>query len=99
MTPQVEQGVGLGRERHSEAKVAEILGRIENGEAVAAVSRATGIGRKTIQQWRARYGRQPGAEDARRVKQLEDENARLKKLVADMALVGAMLKDVLGKRW
>lgn len=89
----------MGKERHSEEKVLEILGRIENGETIAAVSRSTGISRKTIQHWKATYSRQPKTDDAKRLKQLEDENARLKKLVADLALDNAMLKDVVGKKW
>ena len=89
----------MARPRHSEEKVLEILGRIDNGETIAAVSRSTGISRKTIQYWKATYGSQPKPDDAKRVKQLEDENARLKKLVADLALDNAMLKDVVGKKW
>ena len=89
----------MGRERHSEEKVLGILSRIENGETIAAVSRSTGISRKTIQYWKATYGSASKMDDAKRLKQLEDENARLKKLVADLALDNAMLKDVVGKKW
>jgi len=89
----------MGREKHSEQKVLEVLRRIENGETIAAVSRSTGISRKTIQSWKATYGTAPKMDEAKRLKQLEDENARLKKLVADLALDNAMLKDVVGKKW
>lgn len=89
----------MGKERHSEEKVLEILGRIENGETIAGISRSSGISRKTIQYWKATYGGRPKTDDAKRLKQLEDENARLKKLVADLALDNAMLKDVVGKKW
>lgn len=63
------------------------------------MSRSTGVSRKTIQYWRATYSHHPKTDDAKRLKQLEDENARLKKLVADLALDNAMLKDVVGKKW
>ncbi|AFZ69561.1 transposase [Deinococcus peraridilitoris] len=88
----------MAKPRHSEEKVLEILGRIENGESIAVVSRTSGISRKTIQYWKATYGHQPKTDDAKRLKQLKDENARLKKLVADLALDNAMLKDVVGKK-
>ena len=57
-----------------------------------------GISQETLYRWRRKFG---GMEvsDARRLKQLEDENRRLKKLVADLALDKEALKDVLGRKW
>ncbi len=57
-----------------------------------------GISQETIYRWRREFG---GMEisDAKRLKQLEDENRRLKKLVADLALDKEALKDVLGRKW
>lgn len=60
--------------------------------------RRHGITETTFYRWRAKYGGMQKAE-VRRLKQLEDENRRLKKLVADLSLDAAMLKDVAGRSW
>ncbi|AFZ69264.1 transposase (plasmid) [Deinococcus peraridilitoris DSM 19664] len=85
------------QQKYSEEKILEILNLIEGGKSVSEVGRTYGISTKTIYFWRNKYsGMQP--DEMKRLKYLEDENARLKKLVADMALDNAMLKDALGKR-
>ena len=65
---------------------------------VRKVCRKHGITETTFYRWRAKYGGMQKAE-IRRLKQLEDENRRLKKLVADLSLDVAMLKDVAGRSW
>lgn len=65
---------------------------------VREVCRKHGITETTFYRWRAKYGGMQKAE-IRRPKQLEDENRRLKKLVADLSLDVAMLKDVAGRSW
>ena len=62
------------------------------------VCRRHGITETTFFRWRAKYGGMQKAE-IRRLKQLENENRRLKKLVADLSLDNAMLKDVAGRSW
>jgi putative transposase len=62
------------------------------------VCRTHGITETTFYRWRAKYGGMQKAE-VRRLKQLEDENRRLKRLVADLSLDVAMLKDVAGRSW
>lgn len=62
------------------------------------VCRRHGIAEKTYYRWKHHYGGMQVAE-ARKLKALEDENRRLKKLVADLALDNAMLKDVVGRKW
>ncbi len=62
------------------------------------VCRKHGIAETTLYRWRAKYGGLQTS-DVRRLRQLEDENARLKKLVAGLSLDVAMLKDVAGRSW
>jgi putative transposase len=70
----------------------------EAGAATADVCRKHGISSATFYKWKAKYG---GLEvsDAKRLKALEDENAKLKKLLAEAMLDNAMLKDVAAKKW
>ena len=73
-------------------------GSRRRGRATADVCRKHGISSATFYKWKAKYG---GLEvsDARRLKVLEDENAKLKKLLAEAMLDNAMLKDVAAKKW
>jgi len=72
--------------------------RTQTGPGSGGGTRRHGIGQQTFYRWKAKYG---GLEagDAQRLKALEDENRRLKRLVADLALDNAALKDVLSKNW
>jgi putative transposase len=80
-----EQRIGVVRQAAAGAQIRELC-------------RKHGITETTFYRWRARYdGLQ--VRDAKRLKALEDENRRLKKLVADLALDNAMLKDVVGRKW
>jgi putative transposase len=84
--------------RFSEEQIIGILREQEAGAATADVCRKHGISSATFYKWKGRYG---GLEisDAKRLKTLEDENARLKKLLAEAMLDNAMLKDVASKKW
>ena len=75
-----------------------ILKEHEAGVGTEELCRRHGISEQTFYRWKAKYG---GLEvgDAQKLKALEDENRRLKRLVADMALDNAALKDVLSKNW
>ncbi|SDX26493.1 putative transposase [Albimonas donghaensis] len=88
----------MKRSRFSEEQVIAILKEQESGVATADVCRRHRISSATFCKWKARFG---GLEvsDARRLKALEDENARLKRLLADAMLDNAMLKDVAAKKW
>jgi len=84
--------------RFNEEQVILILREQEAGAATADVCRKHGISSATFYKWKAKYG---GLEvsEARRLKALEDENRRLKKLLAEAMLDNAMLKDIAAKKW
>ena len=84
--------------RFSEEQIIAILHEQETGVATADVCRTHGISSATFYKWKAKYG---GLEvsDARRLKALDDENRRLKKLLAEAMLDNAMLKDIASKKW
>ena len=88
----------MKRSRFSEEQIIAILKQQESGVAMADVCREHGISSATFYKWKANFG---GLEvsDARRLKALEDENAKLKKLLAETILDNAMLKDVASRKW
>ena len=88
----------MKRSRFSAEQVIGILKEQEAGAATADVCRRHGISSATFYKWKAKYS---GLEvsDTRRPKALEDENARLKKLLAEAMLDNAILKDVSAKKW
>jgi putative transposase len=84
--------------RFKEEQIIAILREQEAGAATADVCRKHGISSATFYKWKAKYGGLD-VSDARRLKALEDENARLKKIVADLTLDNVMLKDIAAKKW
>ena len=84
----------MRRSRFSQEQIIGVLRKQEAGAATAELCRRHGISEQTFYRWKARYG---GLEvrEAQRLKALEDENARLKRLVAEQALDNQMLKDLL----
>jgi putative transposase len=88
----------MKRSRFSEEQIIAILREQELGAKTAEVCRKHGVSEATFYKWKAKYG---GLEvsDARRLKALEGENAKLKKLLAEAMLDNAMLKDVASKKW
>jgi len=88
----------MKRSRFSEEKIIGILKEQEAGAKVADLCRRHGISDATFYNWKSKYG---GLEisDAKRLKALEDENTRLKKLLADTMLDNAVLKDLASKKW
>ena len=74
-------------------KLREAEGKLASGATVAEISREFGISETTFHRWKARYGSMSSSE-ARRLKELKKENARLKKLVAEQALDIDILKEV-----
>jgi len=86
----------MSRSRHTEAQIIEALKRIEAGQKTEEVARQCGVSKHTIYSWRARYGGMEVSE-AQEVKQLRDENARLKRLVAELSLDKDALQSVIRK--
>ena len=88
----------MKRSRFTEEQIIGILKEQETGQTTVEVFRRHGISDATFYKWKAKYG---GLEvsEARRLKALEDENAKLKKLLAEAMLDNAMLKDVASKKW
>lgn len=84
--------------RHSEEQIIAILKQAEKGVATGEVCRQHGVSEQTFYRWKAKYG---GLEisDAKKLKQLEEENRKLKHVVAELTLDNRALKDVLGKNW
>lgn len=83
--------------KFSEAQIAIVLKQAQDGTAVAEVCRKAGIGQATYFNWKKKYaGLMPS--EMKRLRQLEEENAKLKRIVADMSLDKAMLQDVLSKK-
>jgi len=84
--------------RFTEAQIIGILRKQEAERSTADVCRKHGISSATFYKWRAKFG---GLDlsDAKRLKALEDENAELKKLLAEAMLDKAMLKDIASKKW
>ena len=88
----------MKKSRFSEEQIIAILREQEQGVATAEVCRRHGISSATFFKWKARFGGMD-VSDARRLKVLEDENAKLKKLLAESVLDVAMLKDLNGKKF
>ena len=86
----------MKRSRFTEDQIIGILKEHEAGVAVADLCRKHGVSNASIYKWKAKYGGMDVSE-ARRLKALKDENAKLKKLLADTMLDNAALKDLLGK--
>jgi len=85
----------MRKSRFSEEQIIAILAEGERGAVVSELCRRHGITETTFYRWRQKYGGMSVSE-ARRLKQLEEENARLKRIVADQALNLQVLKDLLG---
>ena len=88
----------MKRSRFNEEQIIGVLKEQEAGMAAAEVCRRHGISPATFYQWKSKFG---GLEvsEARRLRSLEEENARLKKLLAEAMLDNAVLKDLASKKW
>lgn len=88
----------MRKSRFTEEQIIQILAEGDAGATSAELSRRYGVSKNTYFRWKAKYGGM-GVSEAKRLKALEDENRRLKRLVADLSLDNSMLKDVLGRKW
>jgi putative transposase len=82
----------------SEKQILDILKQVDAGQKVGEVCREQGISEGTYYRWKAKYGG-VNLSQLQRLRQLEDENGRLKRIVADLTLDNTALKDVLRKNW
>ena len=87
----------MRKSRVTESQIVEILKEGEGGVPVADLIRKHGISRPTYFNWRAKYGG-VGTSELRRIKDLEAENAKLKRMYADLALENTAIKDVLNRK-
>jgi putative transposase len=87
----------MKRSRFSEEQIAYALRQAESGTPVAEVCRQIGVAEATFFRWKKRYAGL-GVAELRRMRQLEEENKKLKQLVADLSLDKAMLQEVLRKK-
>lgn len=87
----------MKKSKFTEEQIAFALRQAETGTRVAEVSRKLGISEQTFFRWKKKYGGL-GVSELRRLKQLEEENRRLKRMVADLSLDKQMLQDVLSKK-
>ncbi len=88
----------MRKSKFTEEQIAFALRQAENGTRVDEVCRKLGITEQTFYRWKKKYGGL-GVAELRRLKQLEEENKQLKKLVADLSLDKQMLQDVLRKKF
>ena len=88
----------MRKSKYTESQIAAILQEAEAGLPVAEVARKHGISAATFYQWRSKYGG-ISVSDMQRLRELEQENARLKRMYADLSLDHAVLKEALTKKF
>lgn len=86
------------KSQYTEEQIIRALKEVDAGAKASDVCRRIGISEQTFYRWKSKYGGMD-VSDAKRLRQLEDENSRLKRLLADQLLDNAALKAVLAKKW
>jgi putative transposase len=92
-----EEGFAMKKSKYTEEQIAFALRQAETGTPVTEIIRKMGITDQTFYNWKRKYGGL-GVSELRRLKQFEEENRRLKQMVADLSLDKQMLQDVLSKK-
>ena len=87
----------MRKSRFSESQIVKVLKEVEGGRTATEVCREYGISSATYYKWKSKYGGMEMA-DIRRLKELEEENRRLKQMFADLSLENKALKDVIAKK-
>jgi putative transposase len=88
----------MKQKRYTDEQIAFALRQAESGTAVAEICRKLGVSEPTFYRWKKQFAGM-GTVEIRRLKQLEEENAKLKRRVAALSLDKTMLQDVLRKKW
>ena len=88
----------MKRKHYSVEQIVAVLKQAELGMAVGDIVRQLGISEQTFYRWKKQYSGMQ-SEQVKELRQLQDENARLKKLVAELSLDKAILQDVAAKKW
>ena len=88
----------MKKKQFTESQIVTILKEFDAGKSIQDLAREHGVAKATIYNWKAKYGGMEMSE-LKRVKELEEENRKLKQMYADLALDNKMLKDVLGKKF
>lgn len=88
----------MKRTKFSESQIVKAIKENESGRSVEQISRELGINPATFYNWRKKYSGME-ASDLKRLKELEEENAKLKRMYAEQALQLEMAKDVISKKW
>jgi putative transposase len=86
------------QKKFTEEQIVKVLARFRNGEKASVLARELNVAQHTLYDWRKKFQNMTVSE-ARRLKELEAENAKLKRIVADQALDIVMLKDVNSRKW
>ncbi|NRB65345.1 MAG: transposase [Saprospiraceae bacterium] len=88
----------MKKSKFTESQIVKSLKENEAGRSVDEICRELGIAKGTFYNWRKKYEGMESSQLKKR-KELEEENVKLKRMYADLALQNTMLKDVLGKKW
>jgi len=88
----------MKRKRYTEEQIISILKEYEAGASVPELSRRHGVAENTLYRWKSKFGGMEVSE-AKRLRELEAENARLKRLLAEAELDKAALKEIASKKW
>jgi putative transposase len=88
----------MKKHKHSEAQIIQAIKEYESGRRAEEISRELGINKATFYSWKSKYSGMDN-QQLKKLKELEEENRKLKHMYADLALDNKMLKDVLTKKW
>ena len=87
----------MRKSRFTESQIVKVLNEVEGGRTVSEVCREYGVAEATYYNWKAKYGGM-AVSDIKRLKELEEENRRLKQMFADLSLKHEALKDIVEKK-